>query len=252
MLSTICRRAGITLLCLMAISLWASTAQARQVKMCTLNWEPFYGDKLPRQGFFTEIARTAFDRAGHSAKAEFMPWARAKLEVEQGDRDVLLGAYYNEERAKTYRASDPIYTAEVGLVGLEDLGVDSFDSLRQLSDYTIGYGRGFTVSEEFDNAAYLDKEPAENLNLNVKKLFAGRVDLIAGSFENIRYIAQQQNRNVDKLVFLEPPLKKSTLHIMVSRGIDDSEELLADFHNGLRQIREDGTYNQILREMGYK
>ncbi len=230
----------------------ASPVHARSVSMCTLNWEPFYGEELPRNGFFTDIVRTAFERAGHEATTHFMPWARAKVEVEQGDRDVLLGAYYNEERAKTYLASEAIYTAEVGLVALESLGVESFDSLRALSDYTIGFGRGFTVNEEFDNADYLDKEAAEDLALNVNKLYAGRVDMIAGSFENISYIAQQQGRDVSRLVFLEPALKESTLHIMVSRAIDDGEQLLADFHEGLNAIRQDGTYDQILSEMGYQ
>ncbi len=230
----------------------ANPIHARTISMCTLNWEPFYGEELPRGGFFTDIVRTAFERAGHEVTTQFMPWARAKVEVEQGDRDVLLGAYYNEERAETYLASDAIYTAEVGLVALESLGVESFDSLRELSDYTIGFGRGFTVNEEFDNADYLDKEAAEDLELNVNKLYAGRVDMIAGSFENIRYIAQQQGRDVSKLVFLEPALQQSTLHIMVSRAIDDGEQILADFHKGLREIREDGTYEGILEEMGYQ
>jgi len=231
---------------------FATAVHARTVSMCTLNWEPFYGQDLPRNGFFTEIVRTAFERAGHNVTTEFMPWARAKQEVKQGDRDVLLGAYYNEERAQTYHASDEIYTAEVGLVALDDLGVETFDSLRDLSPYTIGFGRGFTVSEAFDNADYLDKEAAEDLARNVKKLYAGRVDMIAGSFENISYTAQQQGRDIGKLVFLDPALKQSSLHIMVSRAIDDSEQLLADFHAGLREIRSDGTYDRILSEMGYQ
>lgn len=229
-----------------------SDAQARQVVMCTLNWEPYYGEDLPREGFFTEIVRTAFERGGHTTQAEFMPWARAMLEVKQGDRDVLLGAYYNEERAETYIASDPIYTDEVGIVAHEDLGLTEFDSLRDLTEYTIGYGRGYSVNEEFDNADYLDKEPEESQVLNLRKLFAGRIDLIAGSFASIRYVAQEQGHDVDELVFLQPTLKENTLHIMISRAIDDGDELMADFHEGLSEIREDGTYDRILEEMGYR
>lgn len=227
-------------------------AHARQVTMCTLNWEPYYGEELPRNGFFTAIVRAAFERGGHSAKTEFMPWARAMLEVKQGDRDVLLGAYYNEERAETYIASDSIYTDEVGIVAHEDLGITEFDSLRDLSDYTIGYGRGYSVNEEFDTAEYLDKEPEESQVLNLRKLFAGRIDLIAGSFASIRYVAKREGHDVDELVFLEPTLKENTLHIMISRAIDDGDELMADFHDGLSEIRADGTYDRILEEMGYR
>lgn len=240
---------GAVLVALAVLSL--PVAQARQITLCTLNWEPFYGENLPRNGFFTELVREAFERGGHTVNVEFMPWARAMLEVKQGDREVLLGAYYSDERAETYYASESIYTAEVGLVSHRRVGIESFSSLRELTDYTIGYGRGFTVTEEFDNAEYLDKEPAKDLAQNVKKLYAGRIDMIAGSFANIRYAAQQQGMNLDELVFLQPALVENSLHIMVSRAVEDGEQLLADFHRGLRAIREDGTYERILREMGY-
>lgn len=239
------------LLLLAVGALAVPVAQARQLTMCTLNWEPFYGENLPRNGFFTELVREAFERGGHTVNVEFMPWARAMLEVKQGDREVLLGAYYSDERAETYWASEPIYTAEVGLVTRTDIDLESYSSLRELSGYSIGYGRGFTVTEEFDNADYLNKEPAEDLARNVRKLYAGRIDMIAGSFANIRYAAQQQQRDLDRLRFLQPPLKENTLHIMISRAVPDGEQLLADFHRGLRAIREDGTYERILREMGY-
>lgn len=237
---------------LVALAVLATpAAHARQITMCTLNWEPFYGEDLPRNGFFTELVREAFERGGHTVNVEFMPWARAMLEVKQGDREVLLGAYYSDERAEAYHASESIYTAEVGLVAHRRVGIESFSTLRELTDYTIGYGRGFTVTEEFDNADYLDKEPAKDLAQNVKKLYAGRIDMIAGSFANIRFAAQKQGMNLDELVFLEPALVENSLHIMISRAAPDGEQLLADFHRGLREIREDGEYERILRDMGY-
>jgi len=227
-------------------------AHARQVVMCTLNWEPYYGSDLPRNGFFTALVKAAFEREGHTVKTEFMPWARAMLEVKQGDRDVLLGAYYTEKRARTYYASEPIYTDQVGIVARKSLGIDHFDSLHDLSQYTIGLGRGYAVSKGFDSADYLHKESEKSQVLNVRKLYAGRIDMIAGSFTRFRYLAKQQDRDLSKVVFLEPALKKNTLHIMVSRAIPDGKQLLADFHRGLEAIRKDGTYDRILREMGYK
>lgn len=222
----------VTLLTMMVVP----AAQARQVTMCTLNWEPYYGADLPRNGFFTELVRTAFERGGHSVNVEFMPWARALLEVKQGDREVLLGAYYSDERAETYLASETIYTDKVGLIAQKSLGITEFSSLRELSDYTIGYGRGFAVSEEFDSADYLDKEAAKDQILNLRKFERGRIDMIAGSFASLRYLAQQEGIDTSQMVFMEPALKTNTLHIMISRSIPDGEELLADFHRGSHEI----------------
>jgi len=241
--------------CLAAVVVAAAVitpVHAREITMCTLNWEPYYGEDLPRQGFFTELVRIAFERAGHQVKAEFMPWARAKLEVKQGDREVLLGAYYTEQRAKTYMASDPIYTDRVGIVARKGVDIEEFSSLRELEGYTIGYGRGYSVNEEFDNAGYLNKVVAKNQVLNLRKLSKGRIDMVAGSFSSIRYKAKEEGIDVSDLTFLEPALKENTLHIMVSRSIPKGEQLLADFHQGLRAIREDGSYDEILKEMGYR
>lgn len=236
---------------LFGVLLAASPVQAREVVLCTMNWEPFYGEEMPREGFFTELVRTAFERAGHTVKVEFMPWPRAVLEVEQGDRDVLLGAYWSEERAETFHASETIYEDETGLVAKESLGIERFESLRELTDYTIGVGRGFVTSEEFDEADYLDKDFEETDVHNLRKLDADRIDMIAGSFVSLRHFAEKEDMDVSSLVSLEPALAEHSLHIMISRAVPDGEELLDDFHSGLETIREDGTYTRILEEMGF-
>lgn len=228
----------------------APAAEARRVIMATVPWAPFYDPGLEDDGFISEISRAAFSAAGHHAELEFMPWARAMLEVRQGDRHVLMGAYYTDERAETYIASDRIYTTSVGLVALQDLGVTSYDELRDLSDYTIGYGRGWATTDEFDNADYLDKEAADNNVLNVRKLYAGRIDMIAMNFDRFSQIAADEGFDPDEAVFLEPPLQSSGLYIMASRAIDDPEALIEEFNEGLEAIRENGRYDEIVERFG--
>jgi polar amino acid transport system substrate-binding protein len=86
---------------------------------------------------------------------------------------VLLGAYYTDERAKTYMANDPIYTDRVGIVARKGVDIEKFSSLRELEGYTIGYGRGYSINEEFDNAGYLNKIAAKNQVLNLRKFYKG-------------------------------------------------------------------------------
>lgn len=238
------------ILALLASALLATEARARELVMSTVPWAPFYGPELEQDGFFTALSTAAFEAGGHDVEIQFMPWARAMLEVRQGDRQVLMGAYYSEERAQTYIASDRVYSTRVGLVALKDLGVTEYDSLRDLRGYTIGFGRGWATTEEFDSAEYLDKEVADNNVLNVRKLYAGRIDMIAMNFDRFVRIAQEEGLDRDKAVFLEPPLKESGLYIMVSRAIEDPEGVAADFNRGLQTIRSNGRYDEILSEFG--
>lgn len=228
----------------------APAAEARRVVMCTVPWAPFYSSDIEEQGIISAISRAAFSAAGHDTVLEFMPWARAMLEVRQGDRDLLMGAYYTDERAETYIASDRLYTTSVGLVALQDLGVTSYGELRDLSEYTIGYGRGWATTDEFDNADYLDKEVADNNVLNVRKLYAGRIDMIAMNFDRFSQIAADEGFDPGRAVFLDPPLKSSGLYLMVSRAIDDPEGLVADFNEGLKDIRENGRYAELVERLG--
>lgn len=226
-------------------------AQARDVYMCTVKWPPAYAPKLPREGFITAIVKAAFERAGDHSELEFMPWARAMKEVREGRCDMLMGAYYSEERAKTYYVSDPIYIFKVGFVARKDLGITSYKSLQDLKPYVIGIARGYVVSDAFAAANYLHKEMANNHVLNVRKLYAKHLDMIAMAFAQFRYYARQQHQDLSKVVFLEPPLKEHTVHMLVSRKIRDGQQLVQDFNRGLASIRKDGTYDRILEEMGF-
>ena len=235
---------------LAATTLVASEARARDLVMCTVPWAPFYGPELAGQGFITALSKAAFTAGGHRAEIQFMPWARAMLEVEQGDRHVLMGAYYSDQRAEKYIYTDRLYATRVGLVALTDLGLTEFDSLRDLTDYTIGYGRGWATTEEFDSAEYLDKEVADNNVLNVRKLYAGRIDMIAMNFDRFQRIAEDEGFDAERAVFLTPALKESGLYNMISPALENPQEIADAFNRGLREIRENGRYEEILADFG--
>lgn len=229
-----------------------SHADGNEISTATLNWEPFYGEGLERNGFFTAITNAAFERAGYDVDNEFIPWARAMKDTHDGYRDVLQGAYYSEERAEEYYVSDVVYEAEVGLVARRDVDIQTYDSMRDLEGYTIAVGRGFAHSDAFDNAEFLDKQASDDHpQLAVRQLFAGRIDMIAGGIPAILHEITEQGHDVEDVVVIQPPLVVNPLHNMVSRNHPRGEELIADFNRGLRQIREDGTYDRILVDMGF-
>ncbi|MFC4990954.1 transporter substrate-binding domain-containing protein [Rubritalea tangerina] len=129
--------------------------------MVTLNWPPFYGEKLPDGGPLTELATEAFRRAGHTASIEFLPWTRALEEVKKQRADIVLGAYYNHERARHYHYSQPMLKVNVGLVANSEARLTQYSSLRDLTAYRIGVCKNFVNSPAFDNAGYLQKDVAK-------------------------------------------------------------------------------------------
>ena len=224
------------------------TAHGRDITGVTVNWAPHYGAEVRDGGALTVITKEAFRRAGHEANLEFIAWNRALKNVEAGQDDFVMGAYYNSERAAIYWMSDPIYSIDMGLVALKDLGFNRMESLQDLTDFKIGVSLGYANTPEFDAADYLDKEPAPSPKLNMRKLFRGRVDLVAGAFDILRYEANAENLPTAKLEFVNPPLQSNALHIMISRAVPDGEELVSGFNNALAEMKQDGTMQTILRE----
>lgn len=236
----------LTALCLASLLILVGSAQARDISMLTVEWAPHYGSELPEQGLTTAIVKAAFKAGGHSSEVDFIPWARALKEVEEGQADVVMGAYHNKEREQSYIFSDPIYFLQLGLIARPGLGVSAYKTLHDLAPYSIGISRGFANSEEFDAADYLDKHVATFPNLNIRKLFRGRIDMAVMNFDLFRYEAKKEGFCISKVEFMEPPLETHGLYLMASRQIGDGEKIIQDFNRGLDTIRKNGEFDRIV------
>ena len=224
----------------------SGSVQARNISMLTVEWAPHYGSSLPEKGLTTALVKAAFKAGGHSSQVDFIPWARALKEVEAGKSDVVMGAYFNEERAQKYYYSDRIYSLDLGLIARPGLDVLKYESLRELSDYKIGVSRGFANSDEFDAADYLDKDIATFPNLNIRKLFRGRIDMAVMNFDLFRYEARKEGFCITDVTFMDPPLSTEGLYMMASRNIRDGERIIEDFNRGLLTIRQNGEFDRIV------
>ncbi|MFT5112058.1 MAG: polar amino acid transport system substrate-binding protein [Parasphingorhabdus sp.] len=224
----------------------SSYSYARNITGVTTEWAPHYGSVLEDGGALTVITREAFKRKGHSANVNFIPWNRALKDVVDGKEDFVMGAYYNQDRAKAYIMSDPIYAVEVVLVALDTISSKTYKGLDDLRPFTIGVSRGYANSEEFDGADFLTKEAARNPMLNLRKLFRNRLDIVAGARDIILYEARKEDLNTSRMIVLQPPLKSNDLYLMASRSIPDGQRIIDDFNSALAEMRADGTYDAIL------
>ncbi|MDH3631822.1 MAG: transporter substrate-binding domain-containing protein [Gammaproteobacteria bacterium] len=225
------------------------SVQAREISMLTVEWAPHYGSELPEEGLTTAIVKAAFRAGGHVSEVDFIPWTRALKEVEEGKADIVMGAYHNKEREQTYIFSDPIYFLQLGLIARPGLGITRYDSLRELAPYSIGISRGFANSEEFDAANYLNKQVASFPNLNIRKLFRGRIDMAVMNFDLFRYEARKEGFCIGNVEFVEPPLETHGLYLMASRNIADGNKVIADFNRGLAKIRQNGQFDRIVNRL---
>lgn len=228
------------------------SALSDEISMVTTDWEPYYGKNLKEGGVIAKLAATAFKRSGNNATVKFIPWARALKQVESGESDILLGAYYSEDRAATYVPSKSFYSIDTVLVANKSLGVSTWSTLKDLASYKIGVARGYANSESFDKADFLQKKVANTPTQNLKKLSSNRVDMIVIASGIANYEASKSSIiDLNSVVFLTPPLAKNALHIMGSRKTPGIQKKIRAFDKAIQEMKADGSFDNILKSYGF-
>ena len=197
-------------------------------------------------GYLVAVTQRAFERAGYAVTVSYVPWARALRMVATGEAEALLGAYHSPERAERLLYTDPIGQAEVVFFSLRDAGI-RYQSLEDLRPYRIGTILGASYTPEFDAADFLMKEPVSDYLLNLRKLLAGRVQLVLEKRSVVEQaLATRFTSEAPRVVSLDKPLKSARFFNAFSRAVPGHERKVADFNAGLRSIAADGTLAAIM------
>lgn len=240
-------------LCLVILSILntAGLAADKTITLSTLNWEPYIGEDLKNNGYVAEIAREALAREGYNLEIKFYPWARTVKLAKLGKVDGYFPEYYSAEKEEQFVFSDKFPGGPLGFFKKKGRNI-SYDKLENLKSYTIGVVRGYVNTKEFDNADYLQKEPARSDLINIRKLLAGRIDLMVADKFVGKYVLKENLPNkVGDIEFVEPPLEYKPLYVAFGKNNNDYEKYAAAFNRGLQKIKEDGTLDKILAKHGF-
>lgn len=247
------RKALITRLILFFLLFGSTGALCEPITLATMNWEPFYGEKLPENGFFAALSREAFKRCGFELKLVFLPWKRALTLAKNGEYDGLLGAYYSEERTRYFHFPNSVSRNEEVFVKKKGRPIP-FSRLEDLKPYTIGTLRGGAQSEDLLKHGLVIKE-TNDYESSIKKLNANRIDLLLIGKQAFYFILTNQDdlrplkENFD---ILAPPYKFYDLYCPITRKRPDGKSITTSFNRALREMRIDGTYDRILSRFGQK
>lgn len=235
-----------------------SFAVTKEIKLSTLNWEPYVGEKLVSEGIMSEIVRAALNKEGYSLKLEFYPWARALLESEKASAgiDGTLGAYYDKLKEEKYVFSDPIFDSPVGLyirkVDKSKINYkvekDLNKTYARMKNLSFGIVRSYVNEEKFDANKTLNKKETNSDENNIKKLLAGRIDTIFID----KYVAlhlfdinSEIRAGKSQLMFLTPPIHVHKLFIIWSKAAADYKLKVKMFNDGLKKLKNSGEFKKI-------
>lgn len=248
----------LAIVCLLCPLSGASAEGKRKLTVASLEWPPYTSSEMDGQGYLIAIVKRVFEEAGYEIEVLFMPWTRVLQQLEKGMIDAAASAYPTDERKRKYLISNPYAHAPLGFFKMKDRAI-TFSKVEDLKPYTIGVGRGYAHTPEFDHATFLKKEIVGKVEQNFLKLIAGRIDLAAGDRANGFYVLSKlisetddpkKKKALSQIEFLYPPLVDFTLHVLISRKIPNGEAIVKDFNAALTRLDAKGEIAGMQRQYG--
>ncbi|MEJ6000513.1 substrate-binding periplasmic protein [Paucibacter soli] len=228
----------------------AMPAEAKVLHLVTTEFAPYMGEKLPEQGVAVALARAALASQGWRLKVAFRPWARALTELEAAQHDGVIGAWYQPERERFMDFAKPMGIDNlVGYFGLaKRYGVGTKQLPLDLAGLHIGTVQGYANPQAFEQAVQLGAkaDPARDDLTNLRKLLAGRVDLVLIDKGVARYLISTELKGAaTQFVWLEPALERMPLHIAMAKSRPQHQALRELMDRGQEAIARSGEYERI-------
>ncbi|MCK5096791.1 MAG: transporter substrate-binding domain-containing protein [Desulfobacteraceae bacterium] len=242
------KKRGLFWIVIIIFFLISQSYAAETIRIATLNWEPYIGQQLTNEGVMAEITREAFKRLGYMVEYNYLPWKRAVVMAEKGEYDGYFPAYWSKQREEKSIFTEVILSGPVGFFKIKK-HIISFNKLEDLIPYRIGIVHGFVNTPAFDAADYLKKEVVTTDLQNIQKLLKHRVDLIvADKFVGFYLINKFIPHMKGQIEFIFPPLQNKELYICMSKKTKNVNEKVKAFNKGLKEIKKDGTFANILQK----
>ena len=236
-------------LSILALSLFVistTSGSAQELILITENAPPnsyIENDKLT--GRVVEIVQAVLKQIGMAGQTiELYPWPRGYKMLESQKNIALFATSRTPHRENLFKWAGPIADNEVNLYKLKSRADIQATALDDLKKYSVGGGRKDQKSQ------YLVSQGFELLRVdedkqNIRKLFAGRVDVIPYAATRLKYDVKQLGFDPEQIDMIWTLNAISTqIYIAFSASTDDS--VVAKFQAGFDAIKMQGIQQAIL------
>ncbi|MCZ4279709.1 transporter substrate-binding domain-containing protein [Kiloniella laminariae] len=202
------------------------------------------------QGLAPDITREISRRLGIPLKiTPKSTWNRVLSQLEKGELDMLLGAYWTPERAQIYSYTKPVTTDEVAIFVRK--GDEA--SYKELGDLVGRKGlrpMGGSYGKDFDQFASrhlsILEVPTENL---IEMLAAGRADyVVLARYDGIADVHETENtKNITPLSW---NIASNDVYFMISKA-SPCHALLEDINRIILELHDEGFIKNLEARYAY-
>lgn len=228
-------------LCLSLASL--SSPLAETLHFVTEEYAPFNYTKDGKvTGISVDQIELMAKAAGIDYTIEIMPWARAFAMAESRPMNCVFTTGYNRERADRFAWVNPLLKDEMVLLKRKD-GARGPATLKEALHMKVGSQRGDFAVEALEELGFKDVDLAADIDLTLRKLISGRIDLMPTSV-----------KTYEKMLAEGQPVAKAMLMAGQVYGLachkDTPQDLIARLQAELDKLIRSGEQDRIFTAYG--
>ncbi len=189
---------------------------------------------------------------GVEVKIGFYPVNRMLLMVSENKNTFTLSITRNQERESLFKWVSPICPRTSALFKLRNRSEIHVAKLEDVRSYKIGVGRGYAAVDDLLKAGI----PRENIEevtndlLNIKKLFAGRIDFVANNGLVFAYLLKQEGHQMDEIE--QAIILNAQYHYYYAFNKETDDLIIRQFQESLDHLRQNGEYDKLLNKYIFK
>ncbi|WP_235589106.1 basic amino acid ABC transporter substrate-binding protein [Tepidibacillus decaturensis] len=193
-------------------------------------------------GFDIDLMNAIAEASGIKIKIQHTGWEAMLKAVENGNADIgASGITIRDDRKEMYDFTDPYFEATQLILLPEGSNISS---AKDLEGKNVGFQSGTTgetAAQNIFGKDYKGLKGYADLPTAVNDLFTGRIAAVIG---DNAVVAEFVKQNPDKKLQLvkDEAFEKEYYGFIVKKG---NQELLSKLQDGLKKIKENGTYQEI-------
>ena len=230
--------ASITLATLLLLPLRPAAA-GDSLHLTTEQYAPFNFDEGGEiRGLGADQVKEIMRRSGITYDMELLPWSRAIGLAREKPMTCVFTTAHTADRDTQFKWVEPLLVERTLLVRAAGSGVEPAD-LAAATAYRTGTQTGDYTVELLQNAGFTKIDLARDLDLTLKKLLSGRVDLMAVS-ESFLHRLQDQDVAVEEVAVLYEQV------FSVACSLQTPDAVVLRLQKALTAMIADGTQAEIL------
>ncbi|ODR92745.1 substrate-binding periplasmic protein [Sinorhizobium alkalisoli] len=218
-------------------------AQAAELKMVTESYPPFnFREGDTYKGASVEQVRLLMEDAGIDHTMEMMPWARALFLAENHEMHCVFTTVHNQERDRRFKWVEPLLTSRTVLIRKSGSTANP-KSLEEAKAFRVGTQRDDFTQTILEQNGFPRIDLAADLQLTLKKLMTGRIDLMPIS-EKYYVSLRRDGQPIEATLILAEDIYS----IACNPSVPD--ELIGRMQKSLDKIIADGTQQRLFEKYG--